>query len=204
MENRYGNAYKKYSDTDKEYIRRCWGEESINKMSTKLKRSKYALTRYSERHRLGGYTMSGSNFSTSEVASMFGVDPSTILNYWIKKYGLKVSKEIKFKRNIVRIRINDLMWWCKHNQDKFSTLTLEEYALGKEPVWLKEKRKKDKYSIPKRQEWTTLAEQKLIEYVMSGMSNVIIAKNMNRTPNSISRKKSRLIECGRLDIKNKM
>lgn len=197
---KYANDGKRYSDEDREYIRRHWGEVSLKRMAHKLQRKPTALIRYAENHKLGGFTVVGATFSTADVANMFGVDPSTVVNYWIKKYGLKVSKEVKYNRNIIRIRINDLMFWCKYNQDKYSTLYLEEYALGKEPEWLKEKRKRDKCSIPKRQDWTTLLEKKLIEYVIQGMSNGEIAEKMNRTKISISRKKNRLIKEGRLNV----
>ena len=188
----------KYLDWEIDYIQDNWGVISISKMSNYLKRSPYALIRYAENHSLGGAYTNTLYLKLSEVADIFGIDVSTINKVWIPSYGLPVVKKKYNVRFVYRITIDDLLKWCKKNQDKFSTVNMEQYALGKEPDWLIAKRKSDFYSTPKRQEWTKEAENQLLRYVIQGLSNKEISVRMNRSCASISRKKCRLIDSGRL------
>lgn len=200
MGKKYPRAHKKYTDAEREFIANNYGDMKVSTIAEKLERSPGAITRYAENHGLGGVMRTGLFLSAPEVAAMFKVDYTTVTRYWIGRYGLKCTKKALKQRRTYKITLDDLVKWCKNNQDKYSTLHLEEFALGQEFDWLKIKRKCDAHSIPKRQEWTTSAELQLIKLVEQGIPNKDIAKIMNRTGISISRKKCRLIKDGRINL----
>ena len=191
------NNYK-YQDWEIEYINDNWGIISITKISNYLKRSPYALIRYCENHQIGGAYTNSLYLTLNEVAKILNVDVTTIHKVWIPNFNFPVIKKKYNVRFVYRVDIDKLLNWCKYNQDRFSTINMEKYALGKEPDWLIEKRKRDFNSIPARQEWSEALENQLLQYVIKGLSNKEIAIKMNRTDKSISRKKCRLIKDGRL------
>lgn len=197
-EEKYPRNNDKYPDWEREYIIENWGIKSVTCIARNLQRSNYALIRFAENHNLGGAYSSSDLLTLQEVADILNVNVRTISRVWISKFDFPAMKKKFNARWVYRVDINKLLEWCKCNQDRFSTVDMELYALGQEPDWLTEKRRKDYNSIPVRQEWDAESENELLRYIVQGLSNKDIAVKMNRTNKSISRKKCRLIKAGRL------
>jgi len=87
-----------------------------------------------------------------------------------------------------------LLEWLKNNQDKWNSTRLDEYGLGVEPQWLKEKRKTD-IDIPKRKfyKWTKQEDQKLILYYKQGkLTYKQIGEKLNRSESAVDHRLSKL------------
>lgn len=184
---------KRYSKDEEDIIHNLWGEVTLKTISRKTKRSEAAILSYGEHHDLGGMYKTGQFLSTHDVGKMFNIDGTHIRRYWIGKYNLKAERKVLIKRAIYRISLDDLLFWCEANQDKWSSIHLEQYALGSEPVWLKRKRQLDFKSIPKRRPWSENEVNYMLRLFEDGYSSSKISKILKRSPDSILMKKKRIL-----------
>ena len=105
---KYSRVDAKYSDSDKEYILENWGSIKLATIANKLCRTPKGIIRFTERNKIGGFSKTHEYLSTTEVANMFGVNPSTVINYWVGKYGLEHIRQKINKREFIRITLDDL------------------------------------------------------------------------------------------------
>lgn len=161
-------ANDKYTEEEKIYIEEHWGRLKLKTIAKTLGRTENAIKRYGENHKLGG--MYDGYYTTYQLADMFGVNSKTVLEYWIKKYGLKAVKKTIHKKMKYVVDPKDLVDWLRENQNKWTSHHLEEYALGYEWDWLIEKRKEDSNKLPRRN-WTTLEEHKALELFKQGLNS---------------------------------
>lgn len=94
------------------------------------------------------------------------------------------------KRKVNMIRHEDLMEWLRTHQDKFDASRIEEYALGVEPEWLREKRRVDidarqKGLKRKRDRWSPAELDEAIRLHKRGWSDEQIAELHGRTPTAV-------------------
>lgn len=194
LQRKVKNANKHYTDDEHIFIQSNWGYMSVYAISKKLNRRPGAIVRYAENYGLGGCYAGGCYLSTYEVAEMFNVNASTVRNYWIKKYNLKSNSTPLLKRPIHRILLDDLIQWCKNNQNKWSSVNLELYALGEEPRWLKLKRKKDNASTIRKKKWTKKEDDYLLMMFYNNFTIKEIAAKLERTEPSVAQRKRRILE----------
>lgn len=186
------NKNKHYTSKERNYIELNWGYKSVEEISRKLRRSKTAIIRYAENNKLKGCYKEGVFLSTSDISKLFKVDPSTVRKYWIEKYGLVSEKKPLISREIHRVSLENLKYWCFKNQDKWSATSLELYALGEEPEWLKKKRKEDRGKKVKRKAWTRYEDNILISLSQNGYKYKEIAIKLDRTLASVKQRRYKL------------
>lgn len=190
------NERKKYTQEDDNYIEEKWGKISLKAIAKNLGRSETGIERRAMRLGLGGFVFNGEFLTTGQCAKIVGVDPKTIKN-WIKSFGLKANYRKINVKYIYRIEIDDFVKFLKNNQHLYNATNIEEYALGQEYEWLKEKRKLDATNTLKSNtSWTTKEEREAIKYFREGLSCSEIAKIMNRTPISLRKKRALFIKNG--------
>lgn len=183
---------RRWTEEEKSLVCEKWGIWTIRRISNFINRTDYAVIRFAEKNKLGSAYKSY-YLTTEEVAKMFKIDPTTVNRYWINKYGLKARIQPMKERSYYRIDFDDLYDWCKENQDKWKACNLEEYGLGIEEDWLKEKRKKDNNIITKKRgsQWTTKELIKLDELIAEGKSSREIAEIIGRSFYSVKRQRQR-------------
>ena len=183
---------RRWTDEEKNLVYEKWGIWSLKRIANAINRTENGVLRFAEKNKLGSAYKSYF-LTTEEVANMFGVDSSTVNRYWINLYGLKARFYPMKKRRFYRIDFDDLYDWCKDNQDKWKACNLEEYALGSEEEWLKEKRKKDNNIITQKSgsQWTTKELIRLDELIAEGKSSREIAEIIGRTFYSVKRQRQR-------------
>ena len=169
-----------------------WGIWSVKRLAKEFNCTETAVIVKSERLKLGGAY--SSYLTTAQVGAMFGVHRRTVLHYWVNKYGLKAKSNCLRKQKIYRITLDDLVAWCYNNQDKWSTKSLELYALGEEFDWLVEKRQKDNECTINTGDWSMLEYKQLIEWSDNGVPLKTIAERLNRTYYAIRRKRQQYLD----------
>ena len=169
-----------------EFLEDKWGIWSVQRLARHFGCTETAIISKVDKLKLGGaYSQ---YYTTIDIANLFGIHRRTVLVYWIKKYGLHAVSLPLRTQKIYRIKHEDLLEFLEHNQDKYSTLKLELYALGVEPDWLAEKRARDKITTPRKGEFWTLNEvKKLHELRDNGHTLKEIAVELDRTYNSVRR-----------------
>ena len=190
----YERNGQKYTAEEREYIESKWGEVSIRRIAQRLNRSQGAILKYAERYGLGGVYNNGCYLTPHDISKMFGVDSTIVKSSWIKNHGL-ISIRSPLRNSFVhRIKLDDLLDWCKNNQSRWSSLNLEIYALGTEPDWLKEKRRRDLSNGPRKVSWSLKEEKLLMKLVSEGMKFKDIAIKLGRTEGSCRRRRFMIIE----------
>lgn len=187
---------KVWTTEELEYIREKWGEKTVPEIARKLGRSINAVKVKTTRLGFGGQIWSGEMMSARKVSELLGVDIHAVTDYWIPKLGLRAKNKrrgVSEKKTTI-IMFEDLLRFLKTNQDVWDSRRVEEYALGVEFDWLKEKRKRDR-ELPLRrlQKWTPTEDQQLIIlYKRGDLTKAEIAKRLNRSYSSIEHRILRL------------
>ena len=183
---------KNWSKSEMDYLDEHWGRNTLTYLSIKLKRTKIAIYLKSKRMGLSPITRAGEYMTANQVSILLNIDRHAVAR-WVEKHNLKAkSKILLFKKRFWLIKCSDLCRWLKNNQDKFDSRKIESFGIGCEPLWLQEKRRRDR-RLPKNRnkKWTDLEVQR-ITINSEDMKYKEIALLMGRSYDSIERKLSRL------------
>ncbi len=116
-----------------------------------------------------------------------------VVSRWTNK-GLKtVNRKLKKKR-IRYVKVDVLLSFLEDNKNLWNATKIEEYALGIEPEWLKEKRKTDLLR-PKNEfkKWNKHEESILLTNLFR-LSLEDIGKMLGRSAGAVERKIKRIKE----------
>lgn len=189
-----GRRGKDWSKEDANRLREHWGYKTVPSIAKILNRTETAIILKAKRLNLGAPTAAGELLTANAVSNLLGVDVHTVTDRWIRKLGLKARKKaFRGDRKMWMIDMNDLIQWLENNQDKWSADKLEMYALGSEPDWLKQKRRRDS-SRRKRTgyKWTVAEDQAAIRLFKKGITYEKIGEELNRTGAAVGHRISRL------------
>lgn len=139
-----------------------WGSEPIEKIAKKLNRTVSSIRNKAFQLKLGSQIDSNyEGLKITEISELFCVRPELIKIGWVA-LGLKVkSRKITQSTSYQYVEISDLFDFLEANQNIWNSRVLEKNILGKEPEWLKEKRKRDSEQDPST-ERLVLTKQQLI------------------------------------------
>lgn len=183
-----------WSEKDIEYLCDNWGDKPVPQIAKKLGRTVNAIVLKAKRMNLGNQMDSGSMINARRASYLLGIDVHTITDYWIPQYGLKAKKKnIRYDKFQTIIKFDDLITWLKNNQNKWDSRKVEQYALGCEFDWLKEKRKSD-YHLPKRkaQKWTKEEDMHLVTMLRRGRTYAEIGQRLERSPCAVGHRIARI------------
>lgn len=154
---------KKYWTKEEErYLMDNWDEHSILYLSKKLNRSKTAISSKAYLLGLGQQFLHSDALKISEISEIFNVGRNEIETTWIilglpYKYE-KVSNCYGYKY----VKIDELFKFLENNQFLYDGKYFEENILGKEPTWVKEKRKHD-VIYGYNYNYTSMTKKKLLQ-----------------------------------------
>lgn len=187
-----------WTKEEEAFLHENWGVQTLTYIANSLKRKETAIRARAYVLGLGDSKSAGGLYYTPpEVAELIGVNTTTIYN-WIDKKILKARRKKLINKLYYQISGENLIEFLRENTDKWDSRNLKEYALGCEPDWLKEKRKKDRGKKIRNKNWTNEEDAKLINYIEIGYSMEEIAKRLNRTKNAIHARSQRLRKQNRL------
>jgi excisionase family DNA binding protein len=136
-------------------------QKIINYLKTRYKREVNARSLESKAYRLGleSATLNSNWMTTTQIAEVLGIDRTTVVK-WFKNGVIKKEKYVLFKRGRYVLNLEDFMKWLKNNQSLWDSRKVDLYALGEEPKWLKEKRKRDLQGFKKAVKYQKSRTQK--------------------------------------------
>ncbi len=176
---------KKWTHEEVEYLKESWGTVSVKTIAKNLNRPISSIENKAHMLSLGPTKDAAGNLTLSELARAVGVSPPTVKK-WVEKYGLRHSlKATRIKRKFYQINIEDFWTWLEQNQDKVHTHFFEKGILGKEPDWMKEKRKKDSTVPPKNKHWKSEEDDFLRKLLQSQLTYKQISNIMGKSVKSI-------------------
>jgi DNA-binding CsgD family transcriptional regulator len=180
------------------YLEKFWGKYTLETLSKKLNRTVGAIQTKAHRKGLSGMYSTGEYLSGNEVAKTLNIDNHTVIDYWIPKCNLKHRRRKLHKSYVYQIKLADLINFLKNNQNLWDSNKVPLYALGVEPVWLKEKRRKDYRNPPGLNEWTETKEKELIKLYYKGIKIKDIATKIGRTYKAVTAKLYKLKKKGEI------
>jgi hypothetical protein len=181
----------KWTQEEEYYLQDKWGEVSIKGIAKTLGRSENAIIVRAQRMGLGAHLHADSRVTANQLMkAVYGgkQQGGWTMNRWIEN-GLPIKKHLVKNSRFKVIDIDDFWKWAEQNKDIVNFSQMEENVLGKEPEWVKQKRRIDIREKFKKTPWTPTEDKKLIqlldkyEYTYDDL-----CKALNRTEGAIKRR----------------
>lgn len=158
---------KVWTAEDEWYLQENWGKYSIPTIAKNLGRTVNAIKVRAQRLGLGAVLMSGEYITLNQL--LIAVQGSNAgggykLKSWVENRGLPVHTK-KVVNNSFRVVYLDEFWeWAEKNRSFIDFSKMEPLALGAEPDWVAEQRKRDfrSFAIQRKDRWTTDEDSRLI------------------------------------------
>ena len=159
-------THKKWTAEEEDYLAEHWGHSSVKALAEKLGRSEDAIVTRKDILGLGAFLDSGEYVTLHQLlqALGYGASDNYKLKSWIKNRGLPVRNK-RVRNNSFRVvRIEDFWTWAEKNRSFIDFSKMEPLALGLEPDWVPEQRKKDytAFAIQRKDPWTAGEDSRLI------------------------------------------
>ena len=186
-------AYRRWTKEEEEMLIARHGTYSLKSTAKRLDRTLLAVQIKVSRMGLTNNKDAFDYMTKKTLADSLNVHSNTI-SYFIKK-GLRVKKKTPFKvRRYNFIAIADFWDWSSKNKELIDWTKLEKNALGEEPEWVDQERRKillNKRPSKIRGKWTEKEEKKLLS-LYNSKNYKEIAVIMGRTESSIMQKIGKL------------
>lgn len=178
---------------EEEYLMEKWGQVSIPAIANKLNRTTNAVKIRAHRLGLGAVLMAGEYVTLNQLlAAATGSDKSYSykMKSWVENRGMPVHTK-KVDRCSFRVVYIDEFWsWAEKNRSFIDFSKMEPMALGMEPDWVTEQRKKDfdAYAIQRKDPWSEVEDSRLKMLLSKHRySWVEISEMMHRSHGALAR-----------------
>lgn len=173
-----------------ELLEDMWGTKPPQSIAQKLGRSTEAVIQRVKKKQLGTFTEVGVYINRHQAAQMVGVDYKVLPRNWEVNHGLHLMKKKvrSDKRAQYLIKLEDFIKWLKNHQDLWDSRRMEPYALGYEPEWLVEKRKRDNERTNKLRgtKYTPEEDALIISCLKKNMTQKEIGERLHRSESSVN------------------
>ena len=158
---------KRWTPAEETYLQDRWGIASIPAISKKLGRSVSAVRIRAHRLGLGPALMGGEYITLNQL--LFAVKGTNAggnytMKSWVENRGLPVHTKKVINNSFRVVYLNEFWEWAEKNRSFLDFSKMEPLALGAEPDWVAEQRKKDfqAFSLQRKDPWTTEEDSRLI------------------------------------------
>lgn len=190
---------KTWSVEDEAYLMDKWGTLSIPRIAKHLDRTVTAVKTRATRLGLGPVLMGGPYITFNQLMLTL-TDNAKSYSYqlvsWVKNRGMPVHTK-RVDRCTWRIVYLDEFWeWAEKHRSFIDFSKLEPLALGAEPAWVAEQRRKDfeAYALQRKDRWTSEEDSRLVMLVRQHKYTYAeISDMMRRSHGAIAR---RLLDLG--------
>ena len=156
---------RKWTDDDVNSLCEMWGNSSVERICTKLERSKSSVIQKVNRLKLGAFLDNSIYITKHQLFVALGINSDSYKNVsWLKNRGLKTHKVKRGKQTFNMILIDEFWKWAYENMNFLDFSSFQRNSLGKEPKWVDEKRRKDikkSYQF-KRTPWSEFEDKELM------------------------------------------
>ncbi len=183
---------KKWTDDDVNSLCEMWGNSSVERICTKLKRSKSSVIQKVNRLKLGAFLDNSIYITKHQLFVALGINSDSYKNVsWLKNRGLKTHKVKRGKQTFNMILIDEFWEWAYENMNFLDFSSFQRNSLGKEPKWVDEKRRKDikkSYQF-KRTPWSEFEDKELMRLLSKyKYSYKELSLKLKRTEGAIQRR----------------
>lgn len=157
---------KTWTPEEERYLEDHWGTVSIPGIAKKLGRTVHAVKVRAVRMGLGGMLGSG-DYVTFNQLMIALTDNAKSYSYqmesWVRRRGFPIHTK-RVDKCVWRVVYLDEFWkWAEQHRSFIDFSKLEPLALGKEPDWVPEQRKKDfqAFALQRKDPWTPDEDSRL-------------------------------------------
>lgn len=162
---------------EENYLRENWGTVTIDGICRHLNRTKNAIMVRVHRLGLPPYLESGEYITLHQLSRALGFGASSdkyFLKSWVENRGFPLHYKRRGTATIRVVYLDEFWAWAEKNRSFLDFSKMEPLALGAEPGWVAEQRRKDfqAFAIQRKDPWTpeedgrlkTLVEQQRYGY----------------------------------------
>lgn len=170
-----------------------WGTISISGIAKNLGRTEDAVIIRASRLGLGAFLECGEYVSLHQLLVAMGYDGggNYKLKSWVENRGLPVHKKRRLAQSVRVVYLDEFWEWAEKNRSFIDFSKMEPLALGEEPPWVAEQRKKDftANAIQRKDVWTQ-ADDSRLKMLLSQKKYTWaeLSKEMNRSCGAIQRR----------------
>lgn len=157
---------KNWTKQEEEYLTENWGTLSVATIAKNLGRSENAIVVKKCRLGLGAFLESGDYVTWNQFQIAYCGSPSSgtyRMTSWVKNRNFPIHIKRVNKNSFKIVHLEEWWEWAEKNKDFLDFSNMEENVLGKEPEWVKTKRKNDIENKRKiiNTPWTKAEDDKL-------------------------------------------
>lgn len=154
-----------WTEEEELYLQDNWGSKSVILISKHISRPYGAVRRKAAELGLLNPTLHYDGITVRQLSMTLGISGSTTKT-WIEQYGFPAKQKIFTKKQRVYVISYEDFWkWAEEHKHLINLSKLEPFILGKEPDWVKEKRKVDQKKFSERRPWTDKDKLRLMSMV---------------------------------------
>lgn len=151
---------------DENYLAEKWGYASVPAIAKKLNRTENAVVVRAQRLGLGAVLMAGGYVTLNQLlATVTGRERGNTYQRksWVENRGLPVHRKKVNRCSFSVVYLEEFWEWAEHNRSFLDFSKMEPLALGREPAWVAEQRKKDyrACAIQRKDPWTADEDSRL-------------------------------------------
>ena len=143
---------------EEDYLMEKWGQISVPAIAKKLNRTTNAVKVKAQRLGLGAVLMAGEYVTLNQLLLAVNGGSSSYgykMKSWVENRGLPVHTKKVNRCSFRVVYIEELWEWAERYRSFIDFSKMEPLALGEEPGWVAEQRKKDfeAYAIQRKDPW---------------------------------------------------
>lgn len=155
-----------WTPEDENYLAEKWGYASVLAIAKKLNRTENAVVVRAQRLGLGAVLMAGGYVTLNQLlATVTGRERGNTYQRksWVENRGLPVHRKKVNRCSFSVVYLEEFWEWAEHNRSFLDFSKMEPLALGWEPSWVAEQRKKDyrACALQRKDPWTAAEDSRL-------------------------------------------
>ena len=164
---------RQWTAEEEEQLEDLYGRVSIPSIAKRLNRSVNAILVKRARMGLGAFLDNGDYITLNQLhRAVTGSNSASgyIITSWVENRGLPVKYKQVGKCKFRVVKLTDFWKWAEKNKAFLDFSKMEENILGKEPAWVKAKRRADGMAkvLKRMSPWTNEEDARLTAYIKEG------------------------------------
>lgn len=152
---------------ENEYLSENWGVVSVKTMCKRLERTEASILTQKNKLGLGAFLDGGDYITLNQLlAAVTGSTKaySYKMTSWVKNRGLPVHSKLVSSKRYRVVYLKEFWKWAEKNRAFIDFSKMEPLALGAEPDWVPEQRRKDfvAFANQRKDPWTSDEDSRLV------------------------------------------
>lgn len=161
------NKRRLWTQEEVSYLRDNWGMITVQGISRKLGRTEAAVQNKVQEIGLGAFLEHGDYITLNKLLMAFTNNKSGDgykLKSWVENRGMPVHSRLIRKKRVMIVYLDEFWEWAEKHRSFLDFSKMEPLALGEEPAWVAEQRKKDfkSFAAQRKDPWTQAEDSRLI------------------------------------------